>query len=65
MRGDLREFCATRLGPEGLGGRGIVNGAVVAGLWQSFLNHEKRTTWSRLWALVALDAWLEATGVSA
>ena len=65
MRGELREFCASRLGTDGLAGRGIVNGDVVAGLWQSFLQHEKRTTWSRLWALVALDAWLEATGVSA
>ena len=49
---------------NGLAGRGIVDGGVVDGLWQSFLNHEKRTTWSRLWALVALDAWLEATGVT-
>jgi len=64
MRGELREFCAARLGDDGLAGRGIVDGAVVDGLWQSFLNHEKRTTWSRLWALVALDAWLEATGVT-
>jgi hypothetical protein len=33
-------------------------------LWESFLAGGKDVSWSRLWMLVALDAWLERTGVA-
>ncbi|HUL73826.1 MAG TPA: asparagine synthase (glutamine-hydrolyzing) [Vicinamibacterales bacterium] len=64
MRGPLREFCERHLGGEGLTGRGFVRAPGVHGLWQSFLAGERRTSWSRLWTLVALDAWLDRTGVA-
>jgi asparagine synthase (glutamine-hydrolysing) len=60
MRGPLREFCAERLGEHGLTGRGLMNPDVVGRLWESFLRGGKDVSWSRLWALVVLDAWLES-----
>jgi len=65
MRGPLRAFCEERLGERGLCGRGIMNPEVVGGLWQSFIQGERNVTWSRLWLLVVLDAWLDRHGVSA
>jgi hypothetical protein len=64
MRADLRGFCEERLGPRGLAGRGLFRGDAVASLWHSFLAQDGRTTWSRPWALVALDAWIDANGIS-
>lgn len=64
MRGDLRPLCEHHLGPQGLSGRGVVDGAAVEVLWKQFVDRSARTTWSRAWTLVALDAWLEKTGVS-
>jgi asparagine synthase (glutamine-hydrolysing) len=64
MRGELRTFCERHLGPEGLSGRGILNGEAVQSVWRSFIANDGTLTWSRPWALVALDAWLERTGVS-
>jgi asparagine synthase (glutamine-hydrolysing) len=64
MRADLRGFCEERLGPRGLAGRGLFRPEAVASLWRSFLERDGRTTWSRPWALVALDAWIDSNGVS-
>jgi asparagine synthase (glutamine-hydrolysing) len=63
MRTALAPFCARHLGPEGLGGRRFMRPHAVDGLWHTFLEHGAATTWSRPWALVALNAWLEETGV--
>jgi asparagine synthase (glutamine-hydrolysing) len=63
MRGPLGAYCEARL-LDSLATRGVVQAKPVAALWESFLNGERRTTWSRPWTLVALDAWLEQTGVS-
>jgi asparagine synthase (glutamine-hydrolysing) len=60
MRGPLRGFCERRLGDDGLAGRGLMNGATIKRLWQSFLDGGRDVSWSRLWTLVALDAWLDA-----
>jgi len=59
MRGKLRSFCEERLGPRGLGGRAVFRGAEVARLWASFLAGDRAVSWSRVWVLVVLDAWLE------
>jgi asparagine synthase (glutamine-hydrolysing) len=64
MRTDLREFCAERLGPGGLAGRRLFRPEALSSLWQSFLKRDGRTTWSRPWALVALDSWIDANGIS-
>ena len=63
MRGELRSFCARHLGREGLAGRGLFQEEALRSLWLSFLDDDGRVSWSRPWTLVALDAWLERTGV--
>ncbi len=64
MRGDLREFCEHHLGRSGLAGRPVLRPQAVQSVWHSFLNREGET-WSRPWALVVLNAWLESCGVTA
>jgi hypothetical protein len=63
MRGGLRSLCEQHLGPGGLSGRGLFRPAAVQSVWQSFLGGNPSTTWSRPWALVTLNSWLERTGV--
>jgi asparagine synthase (glutamine-hydrolysing) len=64
MRGALRPLCEQHLGRDGLAGRGLLEPKAVDALWARFLARSPQTTWSRVWTLVALDAWLERTGVS-
>jgi asparagine synthase (glutamine-hydrolysing) len=59
MKGDLRGFCEQQLGPAGLSGRGVVSESAVQSLWKAFLAGDRRTSWSRPWTLVALNAWLD------
>jgi asparagine synthase (glutamine-hydrolysing) len=63
MKGDLRSFCEHHLGPHGLAGRGFVREPAVQALWAAYLAGDRRTSWSRPWALVALNAWLEQNQV--
>ena len=60
----LRDLCERHLGDSGLAGRGLVDRAEIRRLWQSFLDGGRDVSWSRLWTLVALDSWLERTGVN-
>jgi asparagine synthase (glutamine-hydrolysing) len=63
MRDSLRTVCEQHLGPTGLAGRGLFRPEALQSVWRSFLTGKPRTTWSRPWALVTLNAWLERTGV--
>jgi hypothetical protein len=63
MRGPLRAFCEARLGERGLAGRGVVRAAEMDRLWQAFLARTGEVTWSRMWTLVTLEAWLERHGM--
>jgi asparagine synthase (glutamine-hydrolysing) len=65
MRGDLRALCERHLGPKGLAGRPEFRPEALASLWTTFLAGGRGTSWSRPWTLVALNAWLEQTGVHA
>lgn len=65
MRGPLRAFCEERLGDRGLAGRGLMKPDAIARLWRSFLDGGTDVSWSRLWVLVVLEAWLQAQGVEA
>jgi len=65
MRGDLRPFCEHHLGSSGLAARAPFHAPAIARLWASFLANDGRTTWSRPWTLVALNAWMERSGVAA
>lgn len=64
MRGALRDFCAIRLGPLGLDGRGLFRPRAISRLWEQFLARDRRVTWSRIWTLVALETWLDAHGIA-
>jgi asparagine synthase (glutamine-hydrolysing) len=64
MRGPLRALCEERLGDRGLAGRGLFNPTQVRRLWRSFLNGGTDVSWSRLWTLVVLDAWLDRNELS-
>ena len=63
MRSSLRPFCEAHLGERGLAGRGLFDRSAIKGRWASFLNGGKDVSWSRLWILVVLDAWLGRHGV--
>lgn len=65
MRGPLRPLCEDRLGERGLAGRGLMKATEIDRLWQSFLCGGKDVSWSRLWTLVVLDAWLESNALTA
>jgi asparagine synthase (glutamine-hydrolysing) len=62
MRGALRPFCEERLGDRGLAGRGLFRASEVQRLWKSFLSGGKDVSWSRIWVMVVLDAWLDRNG---
>jgi len=62
MRSELRDLCEQRI--RRLAESEIVRPEAVASLWQSFIEGDSSTTWSRPWALVALSFWLEGVGVT-
>ena len=59
MRGALRPYCETQLGERGLDGRGLLKPGAARRLWTRFLERAPGVTWSRVWTLIALNAWLE------
>jgi asparagine synthase (glutamine-hydrolysing) len=59
MRGPLREFCEDHLNPERIEARGILRPGVVQQLWGDFQEGRANVSWSRLWLLVVLEAWLD------
>lgn len=63
MRAGLKEFCAARLGAGGLEARGLFRTDALRTLWTDFLSGSRKTTWSRVWTLVALEAWLDRHGM--
>jgi asparagine synthase (glutamine-hydrolysing) len=63
MKGDLRPFCEHHLGSDGLARRGIIAEPPLRALWQAYLSGDRSTSWSRPWALVALNAWMDRNGV--
>ena len=65
MRNELRQFCEHHLGSDGLSRRSGLDAHAVQSVWQSFVSNDGTVSWSRPWALIALDAWLETTGVTA
>ncbi len=62
MRGPLATFCEARL--RRLSQRGMLRADATLQLWRGYIDGSPATTWSRPWALVALDEWLERNGVS-
>jgi asparagine synthase (glutamine-hydrolysing) len=64
MRGPLRPYCEDRLLGPTLATRAGFDGPAVAELWESLLDRRPSVSWSRLWTLVALSAWVEETGAA-
>jgi asparagine synthase (glutamine-hydrolysing) len=63
MRGELRSFCEERLSPERLGARAIFQPERLQAMWDTFLENQPQTSWSRVWILVVLEEWLERNGL--
>ncbi|HRN37845.1 MAG TPA: asparagine synthase-related protein, partial [Flavobacteriales bacterium] len=61
MREPLRDFCAVRL--ESLGRRPQFDASGVKHLWERFLARDRAITWTRVWMLVVLEEWMQATQV--
>lgn len=64
MRTVLMPYCTRHLGADGLGGHPAFRGGAVERVWEGFLTGDGSTNWTRPWALVALHAWIEDTGVT-
>jgi len=64
MRGQLRPFCEAHLGADSVIGKGIVRIGQAERLWKSFLAGGRDVSWSRIWVLVVLDAWLDRHGLT-
>ncbi|HMO39158.1 MAG TPA: asparagine synthase (glutamine-hydrolyzing) [Saprospiraceae bacterium] len=61
MRGPLRAFCAHHLAV--LADQPAFREETIQRFWQDFLQGSKAISWSRLWLLVALGAWVERNGI--
>lgn len=62
LRKDLHDFCAAHI--DALASRPQFNGKVVRQRWAQFLKGDLHVTWSRIWYLCALEAWLQRNEVS-
>ena len=62
MKDELRGFCEEGLNE--LKKNGYFREAELDALWKSFLNNNKRVTWSRIWPLVILGDWMKKNGIS-
>ncbi len=65
MRTELRATCEACLGPHGLDGHGLFEPGTIGHLWDGFLRGKRRTSWSRLWTLVALGSWMRRHEIEA
>ncbi|MEM9052457.1 MAG: asparagine synthase (glutamine-hydrolyzing) [Bacteroidota bacterium] len=56
MRSDLKEFCGDMI--HQLGKRDEFVDATLQKRWNAFLKGDSKVTWSRIWHLCVLEAWL-------
>lgn len=59
MRGELREFCETRI--ELMAARGVLDADRLRSKWQLFM--DGRVRWSELWHIIVLTEWLENNNI--
>jgi asparagine synthase (glutamine-hydrolysing) len=62
MKNELKSFCEERI--HSLSKRSMFNEKALIQHWNSFLNNDKRVTWSRIWYLVVLEDWLQRNKIS-
>jgi asparagine synthase (glutamine-hydrolysing) len=60
MRGELKDFCGDQI--SNLGKRDSFNSSALSKRYNQFLKGDKRVTWSRIWYLCILEAWLAENG---
>lgn len=61
MKNELREFCQDRIAD--LGRREEFNGPELDKRMNAFLKGDPKVTWSRLWHLCILEAWMKENGI--
>ena len=61
MRGPLREMCKNHLNT--VAALPVFNSTAVQQMWMDFQRGSKTISWSRLWLLVALGAWIQRQGI--
>lgn len=61
MRGELHEFCDSRI--RQLAGRDCFNEEAVVRYWNDFQTGKPSVSWSRIWTLLVLEHWLEKNDV--
>jgi asparagine synthase (glutamine-hydrolysing) len=57
MRHELNDFCGDNL--MKLGARDAFNGKAINKRWEAFLKSDPKVSWSRIWHLCILEAWLD------
>jgi asparagine synthase (glutamine-hydrolysing) len=57
MRHELKDFCGDNL--MKLGARDTFNGKAINKRWEAFLKSDPKVSWSRIWHLCILEAWLD------
>lgn len=61
MRNELKDFCGDHL--AALGANDAFNAKAVSNRWNDFLKGKPQVTWSRLWYLCVLQAWMSENGI--
>ena len=61
MKNELKEFCGDSL--QKLGVRDAFNSKAINRRWEGFLKGDSKISWSRIWHLCILEAWLDENGV--
>lgn len=61
MRNELKEFCGDHL--SDLGANDAFHARAVSRRWDDFLKGKPEVTWSRLWYLCVLQAWMSENGI--
>lgn len=62
MKNELFDFCYERI--KKLAARPLFNEDVIFKYWNDFIQGSATISWSRLWALVVLEHWLDKNNVS-
>ncbi|MBF9253831.1 asparagine synthase (glutamine-hydrolyzing) [Pontibacter sp. 172403-2] len=61
LKQELYTFADEKI--QSLGRRGLLQATALQQLWQRFLNGDAAVTWSRVWALVVLENWMQENGI--
>ncbi|MEM7367598.1 MAG: asparagine synthase (glutamine-hydrolyzing) [Bacteroidota bacterium] len=63
IRTSLKDFCEDHI--QTLSERTFIHAPSLLETWQGFLNHNKQTTWIKIWMLVVLENWMRQNQIDA